>query len=107
MAWTHSRYSSGSRSSDESGQQRALLPRGTRTFVRVGLLEVVLPKAGSTPRSPARMRTMTALRQFGRTSLHHENNYINHIAAAAMARYVRSQVWESTTKRFEDQANVS
>jgi hypothetical protein len=41
-------------------------------FVRVGLLGVVLPKAGSTPRSPDRMRTMTALRQFGRTGLHHE-----------------------------------
>jgi hypothetical protein len=34
---------------------------------------------------------MTALRQFGRTSLHHENNYINHIAAAALAPNVRSK----------------
>jgi len=71
MAWTQSRYSAESRSSDESGQKRALLPRGARTFVRVGLLEVVLQKAGSTERSPARMRTMTALWQFGRTSLLH------------------------------------
>ncbi|HXJ87130.1 MAG TPA: hypothetical protein VMS18_09965, partial [Candidatus Binatia bacterium] len=31
------------------------------------------------------------LRQFGRTSLHHENNYINHIAAAALAPNVRSK----------------
>jgi hypothetical protein len=33
---------------------------------------------------------MTTLRQFGRTSLHHENNDINQIAAAALARNVRS-----------------
>ena len=42
------------------------------------------PKAGSTPRSPARMRTMTALRQHGRTSLHQENNCINHIAGSSI-----------------------
>jgi hypothetical protein len=38
----------------------------------VRLLEVVHLEVGSAPRSPARMRTMTALRQFGRTSLHRE-----------------------------------
>jgi hypothetical protein len=56
----------------EGGRQRALLPRGAPTFVSVELLEVVLPKVGSTSRSPAGMRTMTALRQFGRTSPYHE-----------------------------------
>ena len=77
--------SSGSLSSDESGQEWALPLRGARTFVRVKLLEVVLPKGGRTLGPPARIRTMTALRQFGRSSFHHEDNYINHIAAAAMA----------------------
>ena len=101
-----SRYSSGSRSSDEGGQQRALLTRRP-TFVRVKLLEVVLPKAGSTPRSPARMRTMTALRQFGRTKSLPRGNHINHISAAALARNVRSNGYgESRTERFGDQTNV-
>ena len=45
---------------------------GARTFVRVKLLEVVSSKGRLYPEVSARMRTMTALRQFGRTSLYHE-----------------------------------
>ena len=72
LPWIDSRYSSESRSSDESGQLPARLPRGARTFVRVKLLEVVLAKGRLYPEVFDRMRTMTALGQFGRTSLHHE-----------------------------------
>src|SRR5208282_634021 len=108
MAWTHSRYSSGSRSSDESGQQRSLLPRGARTFVRVGLLEVVLPKGRlyTEVRCPHADNDRIAAIRTNQSPP--RGSYINHLVAAALARNVHFNGHrESKTERFEDQANVS
>ena len=89
MAWTHSRYSSGSRSSDESGQQRSLLPRGARTFVRVGLLEVVLPKGRLYTEDPCPHADNDRIAAIQMNQSPPQGNYINHIAPAVLVRNVR------------------
>src|SRR5208337_2432136 len=108
MAWTHSRYSSGSRSSDESGQQRSLLPRGARIFVRVGLLEVVLPKGRLYPEVRCPHADNDRIAAIRTNQSPPRGNYINHIASTSIGtKRALQRVQGEHDRRFEDQANVS
>jgi hypothetical protein len=57
--------------------------------------------------SPARMRTMTALRQFGRTSLHHEAITSITYQRSIGTKRALQDMGRAGQKRFEDQTNVS
>ena len=72
MAWTDSLYSSGLRSSDETGNSGRSCHEAPEPSFAQNSSKLFFQRAGSNPTSRARMWTMTALRQFGRTSLHHE-----------------------------------
>ena len=85
MAWTHSCYSPESRSSDESGQQRAFVPRAVRTLGRVIRLEVVPPKGRPYPEVSCPQADNDRIAASQTNQSHPRGNYINHIAAAALA----------------------
>jgi hypothetical protein len=92
----------------ESPSAEKLLPQGARTFIRAILLEVAFLKGTLHPEASCPHADNDRIAAIRTNQSPPRGNYINHIAAAALARNVRCNGYrESRTGHFEDQANVS
>ena len=90
MAWTDSLYSSGLRSSDETGNSGRSCHEAPEPSFAQNSSKLFFQRAGSNPTSRARMWTMDRIEAIRTNQSPPRGNYINHIAAEALARNVRS-----------------